>query len=171
MNLNTETAYQPAARSSFEEQRPPIDNIQRFSNGKRMWSKAFLITFWVLQLLICIVGWFFGAFYIYAIYSWDHDGTGSALRYLSIHCRLRRLRLINYCSAGAGIWLAWSTVSFALIVAEIVMFSRQNLKPSFAVTSHAIKTALWLIPFFMAIRAAVAEPLGGFSLLLYGVFE
>jgi hypothetical protein len=62
-------------------------------------------------------------------------------------------------------------VSFALIVAEIVMFSRQNLKPSFAVTSHAIKTALWLIPFFMAIRAAVAEPLGGFSLLLYGVFE
>jgi hypothetical protein len=90
MNLNTDTAYQPAARSSLDEQRHPIDNIQRFSNGKRMWSKAFLITFWVLQLLICIVGWAFGGFYIYAISSWDHDSTGSAIRYSSLHRRLRR---------------------------------------------------------------------------------
>jgi hypothetical protein len=52
-----------------------------------MWSKAFLITFWVLQLLICIVGWAFGGFYIYATTSWDHDGTGSAIRYSSLHRR------------------------------------------------------------------------------------
>jgi hypothetical protein len=171
MTLNTDTAYQPAARSSFDEQRHPIDNIQRFTNGKRMWSKAFLITFWVLQLLICIVGWAFGGFYVYAVTGFEHGESVSAIRYLSLHRRSRKTRLIDHRSVGAGIWLAWSTVCCALIVAEIVMFSRQNLKPWFAVTSHTIKTTLWLIPFLMAIRQAVAEPFGGFSLLLYGVFE
>jgi hypothetical protein len=87
MNLNTETAYQPAARSSFDEQRTPMDNIQRFSNGKRMWSKAFLITFWVLQLLICIVYWAFGAFYIYATSISESEDGDNALGYVSpYHC-------------------------------------------------------------------------------------
>lgn len=80
--MNTDTAYQPAARSSLEEQQRPR-NMQTFINGKPIWSKAFLITFWVLQLLICIVGWAFGAFYIYAILRFDEQSSDAALMYLS----------------------------------------------------------------------------------------
>lgn len=79
--MNTDTAYQPAARSSLEERQRPR-NIQTFINGKPIWSKAFLITFWVLQLLICIVGWAFGAFYIYAITAFDNQSSDAALMYL-----------------------------------------------------------------------------------------
>jgi hypothetical protein len=83
MNLNTETAYQPAARSSFDEQRTSMDNIQRFSNGKRMWSKPCLITFWVLQLLVCIVGWALGSFYAYGISISESEDGDIALAYVS----------------------------------------------------------------------------------------
>ena len=82
MNLNTETAYQPAARSSIEEQRPARKTQQSF-NGKPLWSKAFLITFWVLQILVCIVAWAFGAFYIYALSEFDNSSSDAALMYLS----------------------------------------------------------------------------------------
>jgi hypothetical protein len=61
-------------------------------------------------------------------------------------------------------------VSFILIIAEIVMFSRQNLKPWFSLTSHTIKSTLWLIPLLMGISVAVADPYNGFALIMYGVF-
>jgi len=80
MNLNTDTAYQPAARSSIEEQRPPR-TIQRSFNGKPLWSKAFLITFWVLQIIICIIGWCFGAFGLVIKSYADDEDADTALRY------------------------------------------------------------------------------------------
>lgn len=73
-------------------------------------------------------------------------------------------------SASASIYIAWATVSFALIVTEIVMFSRQNLKPWFEVTSSSIKTTLWLILFLIAIVSTVVRPMAGFTLIMYGVF-
>jgi len=168
--MNTDTAYQPAARSSFEEQRA-LRDIQRHLNGKPLWSKAFLITFWVLQLLICIVAWAFGAFYIYAIIALEHSSSDAALMYLFFSNLLVEAPwLITLASASATLFIAWATVSFALIVTEIVMFSRQNLKPAFEVTSSSVKTALWLILFIIAVVGTVARPMAGFTLIMYGVF-
>lgn len=73
-------------------------------------------------------------------------------------------------SAGAALFIAWATVSFALIVTEIVMFSRQNLKPWFEVASSSVKTTLWLILFLIAVVGTAARPFAGFSLIMYGVF-
>jgi hypothetical protein len=81
MNMNTDTAYQPAARSSFDEPARPRD-IQRSTNGKPLWNKAFLITFWVLQIIICIVAWGFGAFGLVVKSYSDSEDADTALRYL-----------------------------------------------------------------------------------------
>jgi hypothetical protein len=81
MNMNTDTAYQPAARSSLDEPARPRD-IQRSTNGKPLWNKAFLITFWVLQIIICIVAWGFGAFGLVVKSYSDSEDADTALRYL-----------------------------------------------------------------------------------------
>ncbi|KEQ70841.1 hypothetical protein M436DRAFT_29068, partial [Aureobasidium namibiae CBS 147.97] len=117
------------------------------------WSKAFLITFWVLQIIICIVGWCFGAFGLVVKSYADDEDADTAL------------------SISAGIYISWASVCFVLIVTEIVMFSRKNLKPWFEVASSSIKTTLWLILFLIAIHdTAVVQSFLGFSLIMYGVF-
>ena len=49
------------------------------------WSYGFLITFWVLQILVCIVGWFFGAvaLTVKSLFTDHHnvEGAGRALEY------------------------------------------------------------------------------------------
>ncbi|KAG9649475.1 hypothetical protein KCU64_g9428, partial [Aureobasidium melanogenum] len=149
--------YRPTARTSEEVQETP-KNIQRTVNGLPVWSKAFLITFWVFQILICVVGWGVGALALSAKsilddddYSYSHD-VNIAL------------------SIGAGIWIAWASVTFILIVTEIIMFARQNLEPWFEVTSCSIKTTLWLTMFLIAIHDIVVDSASGLSLLIVGVF-
>ncbi|KAG9659796.1 hypothetical protein KCU64_g3621, partial [Aureobasidium melanogenum] len=73
-------------------------------------------------------------------------------------------------SVGAGIWIAWASVTFILIVTEIIMFARQNLKPRFEVTSCSVKTTLWLIMFLIAIHDVVVSSSSGLALLILGVF-
>jgi len=74
-------------------------------------------------------------------------------------------------SISAGIYISWASVCFILIVTEIVMFSRKNLKPGFEVASSSIKTTLWLILFLIAIHdTATVQSFLGFSLIMYGVF-
>lgn len=74
-------------------------------------------------------------------------------------------------SISAGIYISWASVCFILIVTEIVMFSRKNLKPWFEVASSSIKTTLWLILFLIAVHdTAVVQSFLGFSLIMYGVF-
>ncbi|KAG9670365.1 acyl-CoA N-acyltransferase, partial [Aureobasidium melanogenum] len=66
----------------------------------------------------------------------------------------------------------WSSFSwlFILIVTEIIMFARQNLKPWLGVTSCSVETTLWLVIFLIAIRDIVVTGSGGLSLLILGVF-
>jgi hypothetical protein len=82
--MNTNTAYEPAARSSFDEQARPKD-IQRSIDGKPLWRKAFLITFWVLQIIICIVGWGFGAFSLVVKSYSEDDKSQTALEYVYLY--------------------------------------------------------------------------------------
>ncbi|KAG9841227.1 hypothetical protein KCU98_g8573, partial [Aureobasidium melanogenum] len=150
--------YRPTARTSEEVQETP-KNIQHTVDGLPVWSKAFLITFWVFQFIICVVGWGVGALALGTKsilddddYSYSHD-VNVAL------------------SVGAGIWIAWSSVTFILIVTEIIMFARQNLKPRFEVTSCSVKTTLWLIMFLIAIHdIVVSSSSSGLALLILGVF-
>lgn len=52
--------YRPSARTSEEVPETPKNN-QQTVNGVPVWSKGFLITFWVIQIIVCIVGWGVGA--------------------------------------------------------------------------------------------------------------
>lgn len=81
--------YRPTARTSEEGQETPKTN-QQTVNGVPVWSKAFLITFWVFQLIICLVGWGVGAlaFGTKSIlddddYSYSHN-VDFALRYINL---------------------------------------------------------------------------------------
>ncbi|KAH0363241.1 hypothetical protein KCU65_g7479, partial [Aureobasidium melanogenum] len=149
--------YRPTARTSEEVQETP-KNIQHIVTELPVWSKAFLITFWVLQILICIVGWGVGALAL-GTKSLLHDDNDYAYSH-SVDLAL---------SVGAGIWIAWASVTFLLIVTEIIMFCRSNLKPWFELTSCCIKTTLWLIMFLIASHD-VADSGSGLSLLIVGVF-
>lgn len=73
-------------------------------------------------------------------------------------------------SVGGGIWIAWASVSFILIVTEIIMFARSNLKAWFEVTSCSIKTTLWLVMFAISIHDTVVDSGSGLALLILGVF-
>ncbi|KAH0012850.1 hypothetical protein KCU78_g9486, partial [Aureobasidium melanogenum] len=132
-------------------------NIQHTVSGLPVWSKAFHITFWVFQIIICVVGWGVGALALGTKSLLDDDDYSYSHE---VNIAL---------SVGAGIWIAWASVTFILIVTEIIMFSRLNLKPWFEVTSCSIKTTLWLVMFLIAIRD-VATGSGGLSLLILGVF-
>ncbi|CAD0110366.1 unnamed protein product [Aureobasidium uvarum] len=133
--------YRPTPNASSDMQALPKYAI----NELPAWSKAFLIIFWIVQLIVCIVGWGIGAFAL---------GTESLLQ---DHATSYSSKVQSALRAGAAIWIAWASVSFVLIVTEIVMFSRQNLKPWFEVTSCCIKTTLWLIMFLIAIRDMVVD--------------
>ncbi|KAI4721964.1 hypothetical protein E4T48_01895 [Aureobasidium sp. EXF-10727] len=143
-------------------------NPQRFSdmqtlpkyaiNELPVWSKVFLVIFWIVQIIVCIIGWGVGAFAL---------GTRSLLQ---DHATSYSDNVASALRAGAAIWIAWASVSFVLIVTEIVMFSRKNLKPWFEVTSCCIKTTLWLIMFLIAIRDMVVDGSSGLTLLILGLF-
>ncbi|CAD0083937.1 unnamed protein product [Aureobasidium vineae] len=139
------------------------------------WSKAFLIVFWIVQLIVCIVGWGIGACALGTESLLQDHATSysskvqSALRYEPTYST-PTMMADEYRSVGAAIWIAWASGSFVLIVTEIVMFSRQTLKPWFEFTSCCIKTTLWLIMFLIAIRDMVVDGSSGLSLLILGLF-
>ncbi|THY80107.1 hypothetical protein D6C95_09669 [Aureobasidium pullulans] len=120
------------------------------------WSYGFLITFWVLQILVCIVGWFFGAvaLNVKSLFTDHHnvEGAGRALE-----------------TSGA-IWISFSSVSFILIVAEIVMLAKHDLRPAFAVASGAIKTTLWLVVFIIALSNIALGSFSVITLIVYAIF-
>ncbi|KAK6002063.1 hypothetical protein QM012_001701 [Aureobasidium pullulans] len=149
--------YRPTARTSSEAQEAP-KNIQQPNNGVPVWSKAFLITFWTIQIIVCIIGWGVGGLAL-GTKSLLDDGDYTYNHNVDIAL-----------SVGGGIWIAWASASFILIVTEIVMFSRQNLKAWFAVTCCCVKTTLWLVLFVIAIYDTVADSASGLALLILGVF-
>ncbi|KAH0341534.1 hypothetical protein KCU81_g6191, partial [Aureobasidium melanogenum] len=150
--------YRPTARTSEEVQETP-KNFQQTVTGLPAWSKAFLITFWVFQILICVVGWGVGALAL---------GTKSLLHDDDDYAYSHGVEIAL--SVGAGIWIAWASVTFILIVTEIIMFCRSNLKPWFELTSCCIKTTLWLIMFLIASHDVAIDSGNGLALLIVGVF-
>ncbi|THW00642.1 hypothetical protein D6D26_05584 [Aureobasidium pullulans] len=123
------------------------------------WSYGFLITFWVLQLLVCIVGWFFGAvaLNVKSLFTDHHnvEGAGKALEYFR---------------TSGVLWISFSSVSFILIVAEIVMLAKHDLRPAFAVASGAIKTTLWLVVFIIALSNIALGSFSVITLIVYAIF-
>jgi len=84
--MNIYPGYRPTARTSEEVQETP-KNMQPTADGVPVWSKAMLITFWVIQIIICIIGWGIGALALGTKrllddgdYSYSH-GVKLALRY------------------------------------------------------------------------------------------
>ena len=148
--------------------RPVADAIKRNKRQRRtkqpsytinpdnMWSKGFLYTFWILGILLCFVGWGLSgiAFSVNShIKPYENHATKVAL-------------LVD-----ASVWLAWSTISFGLIITEMIMFAgKKDLRPLFAVISTSIRSVLWLILFVIAIRNAVVAAIAAFTVLILGVF-
>ncbi|CAD0093701.1 unnamed protein product [Aureobasidium mustum] len=155
--MNIYPGYRPTARTSEEVQETP-KNMQPTTDGVPVWSKAMLITFWVFQLIICIIGWGIGALALGTKRLLD-DGD-----YTYSHGVKLAL------SVGGGVWVAWASATFILIVTEIIMFSRQNLKAWFEVTSCCVKTTLWLVMFLISVHDTAVTSSGGLSLLILGVF-
>ena len=174
--MNIYPGYRPTARTSEEVQETP-KNIQPSVNGVPVWSKAMLITCWVVQIIICIIGWGIGALALGTKrllddgdYRYSHS-VKLALRYgIPVHCRWNHLLTSVFISVGGGVWVAWASATFILIVAEIVMFSRQNLKAWFELTSCCVKTPLWLVMFLISVHDTAVTSSGGLSLLILGVF-
>lgn len=174
--MNIYPGYRPTARTSEEVQETP-KNMQPTADGVPVWSKAMLITFWVFQLIICIIGWGIGALALGTKrllddgdYTYSH-GVKLALRYgITIYHHQNHPLTSKSNSVGGGVWVAWASATFILIVAEIIMFSRQNLKAWFEVTSCCVKTTLWLVMFLISVHDTAVTSSGGLSLLILGVF-
>lgn len=138
------------------------------------WSYGFLITFWVLQILVCIVGWFFGAvaLNVKSLFTDHHnvEGAGRALEYAAFAPNQCMIVANKYSRTSGAIWISFSSVSFILIVAEIVMLAKHDLRPAFAVASGAIKTTLWLVVFIIALSNIALGSFSVITLIVYAIF-
>lgn len=143
-------------------------------NKNTMWSRGFLYTFWVIQICLCVLGWALAAF----SFGLRRAGGGSFNQNLKTALKLaislaKSFGVMANClnSVHGAIWVTWATVCFVLIVTQWTMFSKNRLRPWFAVTSNTIMSILWLILFAIAIYSIANDGGSALQPVILGIYQ